>query len=128
MGRSLPADAGTDRRSRVRVAAIHSRCACEATPDHDSTLKFGVATSTWCINHMPQGGPLVAQCPYRNGGSCCDLLPNTLSRPAGVSRRRFALAASYQDGRLVDLIEPADELDRYCACGVDAHAVDEGIL
>ena len=36
---------------------------------------------------------------------------------------------SYQDGRLVDLIEyPADELDRYRACGVDAHAVDEKIL
>ena len=67
--------------------------------------------------------------PYRNVGSCCDLLPNTLSRPAGVSRRRFALAASYQAGRLVDLIEhPADELDRYGARGVDAHAVDEGIL
>ena len=30
---------------------------------------------------------------------------------------------------VVDLIEhPADELDRYCARGVDAHAVDEKIL
>ena len=27
-----------------------------ANPDHDSTLKFGVATSGWCISHMPQGG------------------------------------------------------------------------
>jgi hypothetical protein len=28
-----------------------------ANPDHDSTLKFGVATSGWCISHMPQGSP-----------------------------------------------------------------------
>src|SRR5688572_4219798 len=31
----------------------------DANPDHDSTLKFGVATSGWCISHTPQGGSRV---------------------------------------------------------------------
>ncbi len=39
----------------LRFAATHSRCACEANPDHDSTLKFGVAISGWCISHVTHG-------------------------------------------------------------------------
>ena len=60
MGRSLPADAGTYPTAALglRVAATHSRCACEANPDHDSTLKFGVATSGWCTSRIAaKGGP-----------------------------------------------------------------------
>jgi hypothetical protein len=55
-----------DRRLRSAASSIgprrSSRCAsiphpAAANPDHDSTLKFGVATSGWCISHMPQGSP-----------------------------------------------------------------------
>jgi hypothetical protein len=37
MGRSLRADAGADPTAALgsRFAATHSRCACEASPDHD---------------------------------------------------------------------------------------------
>jgi hypothetical protein len=49
------ADAGAEPTAAQghRVAATHSRCACEANPDRDSTLEFGVATSGWCISRMP---------------------------------------------------------------------------
>jgi hypothetical protein len=47
MRRSVRVEAGADPTAALghRVAATHSRCGCEANPDHDSTLKFGVATS-----------------------------------------------------------------------------------
>jgi hypothetical protein len=89
----------------IRTRVISSKL---SRPPQADLSRSGSGSSEATSKHaagIPLRGLLVAQCPYRNVGSCCDLLPNTLSRPAGVSRRRFALAASYQDGRLVDLIE-----------------------
>jgi hypothetical protein len=69
-----------DRRLRPAASSIgqrrSSRCApitspSWSNPDHDSTLKFGVATSGWCISHMPQGSPStkLAMCSRRDASS-----------------------------------------------------------
>src|SRR5215217_2331588 len=56
MRRSLPADAGTDRRSRASRRRHSQPMRLRSNPDHDSTLRFGVAPSGWCTSRMPQGG------------------------------------------------------------------------